>query len=68
MAEFCMISCLAIIAFAAKKHTYLIVPEKSSYGFVLWDAPDDRPRGLAYLIKFVNTQLPETLPQYSALV
>jgi hypothetical protein len=36
MAEFCMISYLAIIAFAAKQHKCLIVPEKDSPGFVLW--------------------------------
>jgi hypothetical protein len=35
-AEFWMISYLATIAFAAKQHKSLIVPEKSSHGFVLW--------------------------------
>jgi len=36
MAEFCMISYLATIAFGAKQDKCLIVPEKYSPGFVFW--------------------------------
>jgi hypothetical protein len=43
MAEFWMISYLAIIAFAAKQHNCLIVPEKFSPDLCCGDAPDDRP-------------------------
>ncbi|WP_445173840.1 hypothetical protein [Microcoleus sp.] len=38
-----MISDLATIAFAAKQHKCLLVPEKYSHGFVLWQCGGRSP-------------------------
>lgn len=37
-------------------------------GLCCGDAADDRPAAYTHLIKFVNTQFTDILPQYSALV